>query len=67
MGLKEAPSRMTLWQAERRLSEEWLHELNDRIVVAFEKEALSIAEELSARTPRASGNTSAGSGGRSDT
>src|SRR5580704_11944144 len=37
MGLDEAPSRMTLWRAERRFSEEWLRELNEKVVAAFKK------------------------------
>lgn len=67
MGLTDSPSRMTLWRAERKFSQEWLHELNDRVVEAFKKKALPIAEELSARTPRASGSTRGASGGRSAT
>jgi hypothetical protein len=37
IGLAEAPSRMTLWRAERRFSEEWLRELNEKVLAAFKK------------------------------
>ncbi len=67
IGLKEAPSRMTLWRAERRFSEEWLRELNERVVTAFKKKARAIADELSAQTRPGSARTRAGSGGRSAT
>jgi hypothetical protein len=69
IGLKDAPSRMTLWRAERRFSEEWLRELNAKVVAAFKKNSVTLAEEFerSRRTRRASGNTAAGSGGHSAT
>jgi hypothetical protein len=67
MGLDEAPSRMTLWRAERRFSEEWLRELNEKVVAAFKKKAVPIARELSERTRRGSTSTVEGSGGRSAT
>jgi hypothetical protein len=69
IGLEEAPSRMTLWRAERRFPEEWLRELNEKVVAAFQKNAAAMAEDLERlrRTRRASGNTAAGSGGRSAT
>jgi hypothetical protein len=67
IGFEEAPSRMTLWRAERRFPEEWLRELNERVVGAFKKNSMALAEEFerSARTRRGSGSTRAGSGGRS--
>ena len=37
IGLKEASSRKTLWRAERRFSEEWLHERNEKVLAAFKK------------------------------
>jgi len=68
IGLAEAPSRMTLWRAERRFSEEWLRELNEKVLAAFKKKSVTLAEEFerSRRTRRGSGNTRGGSGGRSD-
>jgi hypothetical protein len=67
MGLEEAPSRMTLWRAEQRFSEEWLRELNEKVVAAFKKKAVPIARELSARTRRGSTSTGEESGARSAT
>jgi hypothetical protein len=67
IGLEEAPSRMTLWRAERRFSEEWLRELNEKVLAAFKKKSVSLAEEFERlrRTRRGSGSTRGGSGGRS--
>jgi len=67
IGLPEAPSRMTLWRAEQRFSEEWLRELNDKVLAAFKKKSVPLAEEFerSRRTRRGSGNTPGASGGRS--
>lgn len=67
IGLKQAPSRMTLWRAERRFSEEWLHELNDKVLAAFKKKSATLAEEFERlrRTRRGSENTREGSGSRS--
>jgi hypothetical protein len=36
IGLEEAPSRMTLWRAERRFSEEWLRELNEKVLAGLQ-------------------------------
>lgn len=60
---------MTLWRTERRFSEEWLRELNEKVVAAFKKNPTALAEEFerSARTRRGSGSTRAKSGGRSAT
>jgi hypothetical protein len=67
IGLEEAPSRMTLWRAERRFSEEWLRELNEKVLAAFKKKSVPLAEEFERlrRTRRGSGSTRGGSGGRS--
>jgi hypothetical protein len=64
IGLEEAPSRMTLWRAERRFPEEWLHELNNRVLEAFKKNSVTLAEEFERlrRTRRASASTRGASG-----
>jgi len=69
MGLKEAPSRTTLWRAQRRFSEEWLRELNEKVLAAFKKNSVTLAEEFERlrRTRRGSGSTPEGSGSRSAT
>jgi len=46
IGLGEAPSRMTLWRAERRFNEEWLRELNQRVIAAFNEKKVALAEEF---------------------
>lgn len=67
IGLETAPSRMTLWRAERRFSEEWLRELNEKVLAAFKKKSGTLAEEFERlrRTRRDSGSTRGASGGRS--
>jgi hypothetical protein len=69
IGLEAAPSRMTLWRAERRFSEEWLRELNDRVLVAFKKKSATLAEEFERlrRTRPGSASTRGESGSRSAT
>ena len=69
IGLDEAPSRMTLWRAERRFNEEWLRELNQRVIAAFKKKKVALAEEFERlrRTRRASANTREGNGSASAT
>ena len=46
IGLEEAPSRITLWWAERRFSEEWLRELNEKVLAAFKQRSGTLAEEF---------------------
>lgn len=55
---------MTLWRAERRFPEEWLHELNNRVLEAFTKNSVTLAEEFERlrRTRRASASTCGASG-----
>ena len=69
IGLEEAPSRMTLWRAERRFPEEWLRELNQRVIAAFKKKKVALAEEFEQlrQIQRASANTRGGNGSRSAT
>ncbi len=68
IGLEEAPSRMTLWRAERRFSEVWLRELNEKVLAAFKKKSVPLAEEFERlrRTRRGSGSMRGESGSRSD-
>ncbi len=58
---------MTLWRAELRFSEEWLRELNEKVLAAFKKKSVSLAEEFERlrRIRRGSGSTRGESGGRS--
>jgi uncharacterized membrane protein YgcG len=58
---------MTLWRAERRFSEEWLRELNDKVLAAFKKKSVLLAEEFERlrRTRPGSGSTRGASGSRS--
>jgi len=69
IGLEEAPSRMTLWRAERRFTEEWLRELNQRVIANFKKKRVALAEEFEQlrRTRPASGSTREGNGSPSAT
>ncbi len=69
IGLKEAPSRMTLWRAQRRFSEEWLRELNEKVLAAFKRTSVTLAEEFERLrwTRRGSGGTREGRGSRSAT
>jgi hypothetical protein len=37
LGFPRAPSRMTLWRAERRFPEVWLHRVNDEVLAGFKQ------------------------------
>ena len=69
IGLKEAPSRMTLWRAERRFNEEWLRELNQRVIATFKKKKVALAEVFVQlrRSRQASASTRGESGSPSAT
>ncbi len=69
MDLKDAPSRMTICRAEHPFSEEWLYELNEKVLAAFQRNPVSLAEEFERlrTTRRRSGSTHEGSGSASAT
>ena len=63
LGFPRAPSRMTLWRAQRRFPEVWLHQLNDEVLASFKKKSAALADELSQRTRLDWRSTDGASGG----
>ncbi len=62
LGFPRAPSRMTLWRAQRRFPEVGLRQLNDEVRASFKRRSGRLSVELSQRTRLDSRNTDGASG-----